>query len=445
MSVSVLADLLEFTRDGEWGKGEPDAGLVEVGIIRGTDFSNVRYGDLSSIPKRYVRSSVVEKKKLRSGDVLIETAGGTKDQLTGRSVFLNESIFRGSERPLLCASFARFLRIREGSADARYIFWKLQDEYIREELLPFHVQHTGVARFQYTQFATTHALELPDSLDEQEEIGSVLSALDDKIELNRRTNETLEALAQAIFKDWFVDFGPTRRKHEGVTDPVAILGGLITDPAKAVALAGLFPDRFGDDGLPEGWEDKGLNEVAEFLNGVALQKFPPTGDDDLPVIKIAELRGGITTKTNLANRSIADKYLIKDGDFLFSWSGSLMAKFWTEGEGALNQHLFKVSSATHPRWFYSQWVHHHLPEFQTIAASKATTMGHIQRGHLSAARVIAPPEPMLGAMTEIIESLVERTIHNDLENRTLAETRDYLLPKLMSGEVRMRNAEKLVE
>lgn len=273
-------------------------------------------------------------------------------------------------------------------------------------------------------------------------IGEILSALDDKIELNRRMNETLEALAQAIFKDWFVTFGPTRRKMEGATDPVATLGGLIPDPDKAAPLAALFPDSFGEDGLPKGWEDKGLDEVAEFLNGLALQKYPPTGEDDLPVIKIAELRGGITPKTNLANRSIADKYLIKDGDFLFSWSGSLMAKFWTEGEGALNQHLFKVSSATHPRWFYSQWVHHHMAEFQMIAASKATTMGHIQRGHLSAARVVVPPKPCLAMMTAIVEPLIERTIHNNLENRTLAETRDYLLPKLMSGAVRVREVEK---
>ncbi len=118
-----------------------------------------------------------------------------------------------------------------------------------------------------------------------------------------------------------------------------------------MCVRGRFPDRFGVVDLPKGWEDKGLDEVAEFLNGLALQKYPPTGEDDLPVIKIAELRGGISAKSNRANRSIAAKYLIKDGDFLFSWSGSLMAKFWTEGEGALNQHRFNVSSETHPRWY----------------------------------------------------------------------------------------------
>lgn len=323
---------------------------------------------------------------------------------------------------------------------AQWVFFALQAPEA-QQFIRSHANTTVQATFNLGDLSNL-SIPYPDR-PEREAILTVLSTLDDKIELNRRMNETLEALAQAIFKDWFVDFGPTRRKSEGATDPVAILGNLIPDPTRATQTAALFPATFGDDGLPEGWQDKGLDEVAEFLNGLALQKYPPTGKDDLAVIKIAELRNGITAKTDRANRFIADKYVIKDGDFLFSWSGSLLAKFWTEGEGALNQHLFKVSSETHPRWFYSQWVFRHMPEFQTIAASKATTMGHIQRGHLSAARVIVPLQPTLHAMTAIVEPLIERIIHNDLESRTLAETRDYLLPKLMSGEVRVRGAEKI--
>ena len=114
-----------------------------------------------------------------------------------------------------------------------------------------------------------------------------------------------------------------------------------------------------------------------------------------------------------------------------------MAKVWTEGAGALNQHLFKVTSTAYPQWFFARWVLHHMPEFQSIAASKATTMGHIQRGHLSSAATVCPPEALLNKMSQVMGPLWERTIHNDLENRTLAETRDYLLPRLMSGEVRV--------
>lgn len=270
----------------------------------------------------------------------------------------------------------------------------------------------------------------------------MLGALDDKIELNRRMNETLEAMAQAIFRDWFVDFGPVRRKLEGATDPVAILGGLMPDPARAAELAGLFPDGLGEDELPLGWSEKPLDQIAEFLNGLALQKFPARpGEPSLPVIKIAELRGGLSEKSNRAAPNLPDRYIIRDGDFLFSWSGSLLAKVWTEGEGALNQHLFKVTSGRYPQWFYGRWVHHHMPEFQSIAASKATTMGHIQRGHLSSALTVCPTDTLLQEMSKVMAPLWQRTINNDLENRTLAETRDYLLPRLMSGEVRVGELE----
>jgi type I restriction enzyme S subunit len=264
------------------------------------------------------------------------------------------------------------------------------------------------------------------SLPERRAIAATLGALDDKIELNRKMNATLEAMARALFRDWFVDFGPTRAKMAGAA------------PYLSPDLWSLFPDRLDDAGKPEGWEERPLDEIADFLNGLALQKFPgETEPDSLPVIKIAELRNGISGNSNRASRKVPLKYVIQDGDFLFSWSGSLLAKFWIGGEGALNQHLFKVSSTRYPAWFFSEWVQHHLEEFQIIAASKATTMGHIQRGHLKAAKTICPPDDVIQKMGDLMAPLINRTIRNELESRTLAQTRDLLLPRLMSGELRV--------
>ena len=271
-------------------------------------------------------------------------------------------------------------------------------------------------------------------MDSQLVISKCLAALDNKIELNRRMNETLEMMVQAIFKNWFVDFGPTRAKVEGHA------------PYLTADFWDLFPDAIDEEGKPAGWHRRPMDEVADFLNGLALQKFPASNlQDSLPVIKIAELRGGISARSSRASHDVPDKYVVKDGDFLFSWSGSLMAKFWTEGQGALNQHLFKVSSNRYPAWFFSQWVHYHLEEFQAIAASKATTMGHIQRGHLKEAMAICPPDGVTEKLGEMLGPLLEAAIKNELENRTLAQTRDLLLQKLMSGEICLREAEKAVE
>ena len=270
-------------------------------------------------------------------------------------------------------------------------------------------------------------------LSEQKAIARILSSLDDKIELNQQMNGTLEAIAQAIFKSWFVDFDPVRAKMDG-RQPSGM----------DAATADLFPDSFEDSPLgkiPRGWTVNSLDKIANFLNGLALQKYPPTGDKYLPVIKIAELRRGVTESSGKASLDIPSEYVIQDGDILFSWSGSLVNCVWCGGKGALNQHLFKVTSVEYPKWFYYQWVNYHLLDFQAIAASKATTMGHIQRHHLTEAQVVVPPVDILQVMNKTMTPLLERVINNKLESRTLTSIRDTILQKLLSGEIRVEEAE----
>ena len=274
-------------------------------------------------------------------------------------------------------------------------------------------------------------IEIP-TRKEQESIAAVLGALDDKIELNRRMNETLGATARALFKDWFVDFGPTRAKMEGRA------------PYLATDIWSLFPESLDDEGKPEGWVAKPLDQIADFLNGLALQKYPAIGGAFLPVIKIAQLRAGNANSADRASLDIPRAYVVEDGDVLFSWSGSLLHRVWTAGRGALNQHLFKVSSTKYPKWFYFYWIGQHMPSFRATAASKATTMGHIQRHHLTQATTVVGGPNLMTAATELIEPLFDRCVANEMEARTLATTRDYLLPKLMSGKIRVKDAEKLV-
>lgn len=332
------------------------------------------------------------------------------------------------------------IRLRLPAAvSSLYVRYWISQGKIKEWL---HQHSTGSTMASLNQKTIARIPIFLPTIEKQKTISDVLSAFDNKIELNGRMNETLEAMARAVFKDWFVDFGPTRRKAAGETEPVAILGGLLPDPAKAAELTALFPSGFGDNGLPQGWDEQPLDQIAEFLNGLALQKYPAKpGEDSMPVIKIAELRNGVTSKSNRASRSVPDKYVLKDGDYIFSWSGSLMAKYWTEGEGALNQHLFKVTSETHPMWVVSNWVEHHLAEFQRIAAAKAVTMGHIKRSHLSEAMCVLPRPDDLAPMGEVIQPIMDLMIQNELENQTLAATRELLLPKLMSGEIRLKDAE----
>jgi type I restriction enzyme S subunit len=232
-----------------------------------------------------------------------------------------------------------------------------------------------------------------------------------------------------------VDFDPVRAKAEG------------RDPGLPQPLADLFPDSFEDSELgeiPKGWAVRGLDEIARFLNGLALQKYPPKNDRALPVIKIAQLRAGNTDGADSASADLEADYIVEDGDVLFSWSGSLECVLWTGGRGALNQHLFKVTSGKFPKWFYYLWIHQHLADLRHIAAGKATTMGHIQRHHLSDAEVVVPGTDTLQAANNALSPLVQRVITTRVESRRLAALRDTLLPKLISGELPVKDAERFV-
>ena len=184
--------------------------------------------------------------------------------------------------------------------------------------------------------------------------------------------------------------------------------------------------------IPEGWSVKPLDEVAEFLNGVASQKYPPKDkEDSLPVIKIREMNSGIDKNSDRATRKIDSKYIIKNGDILFAWSGSLSLMIWVDGEGVLNQHIFKVTSGNYPKWFIYYWTNKHLQNFITIAEGKATTMGHIQRHHLTESKVVVPDEFVLKKANIILEPIFKQQVLLQEENSSLRSQRDQLLTKLI--------------
>lgn len=250
-------------------------------------------------------------------------------------------------------------------------------------------------------------IELPSHIDR---IASILSSLDRKIELNNKINADLEEMAQAIFKNWFVDFEPFK-------------DGKFVDSELGM--------------IPEGWKVGTLTEIASYMNGLAMQKFPPENNEDsLPVLKIKELGQGFCgTDSDRCSCNIKDECRIHNGDVIFSWSGTLLVDVWCGGDCGLNQHLFKVTSKDYPKWFYYYWTKHHLQEFIHIAKDKAVTMGHIKRGHLEEAMVAIPDNDSMEKAHELFEPILSKMISLRLENSRLSLLRDTLLPRLMSGEI----------
>ena len=332
------------------------------------------------------------------GDIPVYSSAG----LTG---YHNEALFAGkgivvgrkgtvgkaylTELPFWCIDTAYYILPDNQKYEFKYLYYLLRtlglEELNEDSAVPGLNRDTAYQQ----QF-------LLPPLPEQKAIAAVLSSLDDKIDLLHRQNKTLEAMAETLFRQWFIE------------------------EAK------------------EDWEEKPLTQIAVFLNGLACQKYPVKNElDKLPVLKIKELSAGITENSDWVANDIKPDYIIEAGDVIFAWSASLMVKVWNGPKCALNQHLFKVSSVEYPKWFYLHWCKYHLAEFISIASSHSTTMGHIKRADLDAAMVLVPKDNELNEMTEIIEPLFMKQIEISKQIQTLEKLRDNLLPKLMSGEVRV--------
>jgi len=305
-------------------------------------------------------------------------------------------------------------------------------------------QHASGSTFQELSGSTLKSLEfLIPPLSEQRAIAHILGSLDDKIELNRRMNKTLEAMARAIFKSWFVDFDPVRAKAEG------------RDPGLPNEIAALFPDNFKDSDLveiPKGWEWRSLYDSAKYVNGAAYRNFHFTDEEcALPIIKIAELKNGVSDKTKFTKTALDDKYRIDDGEILLSWSGnpdtSIGTFVWSEGAAWLNQHIFRVLPHQKIEKYFVFYLLKYLrPVFAEIARNKQTTgLGHFTARDMKRLMVVHPPEKILAKFNDLVGPIFDRWYGNLFESHTLASLREALLPKLISGKLRVPDAKKFVE
>lgn len=353
--------------------------------------------DWDNVPYCPITAENHKKYKLEIGDIVIARTGAS----TGAT-----AIFKDEKIDAVFASYLIRYKIKKSLANPFYIGHLLKSTLWRNYVATI-IGGSAQPGANAKQFADFDFI-LPDH-PTQTQIAQILTSLDDKIELNLQMNQTLEAMAQAIFKEWFVDFK--------------------------------FPGFDGEmvNGLPVGWRHEAIDDNIEFLNGLALQKFPPLNEDEfLPVIKIREIKQGFTNASDKASTELPEKYVIYDGDILFSWSGSLEVVLWCEGKGALNQHLFKVSSNVYPKWFYFFWVREYLPLYKSIAEGKATTMGHIQRRHLTDSIINVPNKELMNLADSILSPILDKIQENKIQIQTLTQTRDTLLPKLMSGQIKVK-------
>jgi type I restriction enzyme, S subunit len=411
----VLKSLLQESKDGEWGKGEPFADSVEMAVIRGTDFESARVGDIEDLPIRHIPAHIANRKTLRPNDLLIETAGGSGNRPTGRTLFVTQSLVQKSRLPLTCASFSRFIRVDPLKADPNYVFWMLQHLFGSGIMWKYSTRHTGVARFQYTVFSETEKFDLPP-LPTQRRIASILSAYDDLIENNTRRIKILEQMAQAIYREWFVEFrAPGVKLRKATPEEQKVTG----------------KDRF-----PVGWKLKQLGEIAqEVRRGVQPDQIDPEtpyfGLEHLPRKSIALSEWGTARQVQ------STKLAFKKGEILF---GKIRPYFHKVGVAPVDGVCSTDTLVIVPKsaeYFALTLACVSSEDFVTQATqtSQGTKMPRANWDVLTKYPVPIPPQPLLEQFNSLLQDSVDLIINMVYRNRNLRQTRDLLLPRLVGEEI----------
>jgi type I restriction enzyme, S subunit len=318
----------------------------------------------------------------------------------------------------------------------KYLLALLRSSTVQQGIDNLHVG-TLIPHFKKGDFDKL-IIRINKNKEIQEFIGDLYFKMSMKIHLNQQINQTLESIAQTIFKSWFVDFDPVKAKMEGRKPE-----GMDAE------IAALFPSILAGSEIgmiPEGWEWKPLYETAGYLNGAAFKAADFTGSG-IPIVKIVELKKGLSKQTKYTENAYDTKYRIDDGDILYSWSGSpetsLEVFKWFGGPGWLNQHIFKVSpNSDQDKYYVYNLLRHLKPTLVEIAKNKQTTgLGHVTVRDMKRMMIPTPNNDVFEAYAKVVGPLFDMGSNLMLENMSLKNLRDGLLPKLISGEIQIPTEE----
>jgi type I restriction enzyme S subunit len=416
-----FTQLLVDSKDGEWGDGEATVGSIESIVIRGTDFADLNH-PAAQFPRRWIKAHIADRKRLTPGDIILETAGGTSTQSTGRSALLQRSFFlHHADLPVLCASFSRYLRLDRSKYSPTFIYYLLQALYRSGYMAVFNIQHTGVSRFQYTSFKNHTELQIPDRLT-QKNIAALLSAYDELIENNKRRIALLEKVAEEIYREWFV-----RMRFPG------------HEKVKRVK------------SIPENWELLTLGYICTIKGGKRLPKGHNLSDQktDHPYIKSRDIRGGAINETELqfvgdSTFDTIKRYIVNQGDICIT----IVANIGDVGivpaslDGAsLTENAVKLVSlkrgVSSMFLAYTLLMPHYKEYMQLLAAGAAQSKLGIYK--IKAIKLWIPPRDLMDTFDAQIRrlrkqvQLLEKVITNAQASRNL------LLPRLISGKLSVEN------
>lgn len=409
----AFSEILIESRDGEWGKGEPEVGHSEAVLIRGTDFAGVNDPD-QNLPHRWIKNHLVERKKLQPGDIVFEMAGGTSTQSTGRSALLKQAFFdKNSPLPAVCASFSRHLRIDQSKFCSEFIYYLLQSLHRSGYMGVFHIQHTGVARFQYSSFKQHTVLSIPELL-QQRKIAAILTAYDDLIEVNKRRVALLEKMAEEIYREWFVRLRFPGHQHT----------------------------RFVK-GVPEGWEMRIIEDAFDFTGGGTPSKSAQSywNDGTVNWFTPSDITGANGIFLSNSEARCSEEGLARSSARLFPAYSVMMTSRATIGAIGINTtpactnqgFITCIPNDRYPLPYLYQWLKLAKPYFEQLCGG--ATFPELTKGTFKKLEILSPAQGVMDEFSDRCKPIFEAIKVTLAQNESLAKTRDLLLPRLISGKL----------
>lgn len=420
-----LGDVAKFRNGLNFQKSSNGQKIKIVGV---SDFKNRLTPNYEELEEIQVDGTLHIEDYLHYGDIVFVRSNGNK-ALVARSLFIdkNEKL-----------SFSGFC-IKARIIDEEILLRKYFLYFTKTRQFKYAISKGAIGtNINNLNQGILYDLIVPTpNINTQQLIVKLLSDLDSKIKLNNKINAELEGMAKLIYEYWFVQFDfpfdfAQGKPADDSSDPKDV------KPYKSSGGKMVWNKELKRE-IPEGWEVGTLLNIAIFNNGIACQKYRPGQDEEkYRVIKIREMNNGFSESTEFVKTEIPDTAIINNGDVLFSWSATLDVKIWSEGIGALNQHIFKVTSTDYPRTYYYFELLIYLEHFKMMANLRKTTMGHITQDHLKQSRIVIPDKILIKNIHKKINPIFDRIVKNQEENQQLSSLRDWLLPMLMNGQLKIK-------
>ncbi|WP_455029505.1 restriction endonuclease subunit S [Neisseria sp.] len=467
--MSNLRTYVVHTIGGGWGKETMEENLVKVSVIRGTDFPKLEGLNFSSVPIRFETLKKIESRTLQVGDLIIEVSGGSASsgQRTGRCLYITQEILDNLGKYVIPASFCRLLRLDKEKINSKFIYYQIAEMHLSDQIGIYENQSTGISNFQFNLFLDEIFPKITD-LSTQNSIVDIFNSIDQKIQLNTQINQTLEQIAQALFKSWFVDFDPVRAKVQAVSDGLSLEQAELAamqaisgkTPEELTALSQAEPDRYAElaetakafpcemvevDGveMPKGWNLKALSDLGQIICG----KTPSKSNkefygNDVPFIKIPDMHNQVFITQTTDNLSVAgansqSKKYIPPKSICVSCIATVGLVSMTSKPSHTNQQINSIipNDEKTSEFLYLSLKQPSMTKYLKDLASGGSATLNLNTSTFSKIEIITPSKEIIDIFHNKVFYTFEKVLSNSIENKRLAKTRDLLLPRLLNGEI----------